>query len=568
MDAFANVFNKKSELLEKELFGEDCEEYYTDFLSKFGRVAAFISVSDINEQAYVFRTSAKSAKDAWESAKAKALEFINAESFSPIWVKADITVKGEKKAFSNLLELFAKCRNKFYRHGISFDKELERAVTETELNCCGLIDYKLGKIDITELNKHLAANDLKTLSQFPEDVIEFNCKSAFCDEKNAVYELYSEGRNCGRRKSGKFVKETALKVITTSADYLAMQIGLDGKFDYGFYTTRSKAIPGYNILRHSTSIWSLLCSYRITKDKFILEQAENAIGYMIKNMAHKYPERSGKENVLYLCDKTKNEVKIGGNAVSIIVLTEYMNILGSDKYTKIVKELANGILELFDERDGSFFHVLKYPSLAPRDKFRTVYYDGESVFALSRAYSLTKDKRYIEAAQKAADRFIEKNYEQYADHWVAYSINELTKHVPEEKYLEFGLRNVQTNLDKIYNTTTTYHTYLELLCVSFELVERIKENKLKCSAINEFDEKALVDTIFHRADYMLNGYGYPEYVMYFANPGNSLGAFFIRHDDYRIRIDDVQHFCSAYYAVYRNYEKLYNIREQASALDK
>lgn len=563
MSDLTDVFDKKTELLEKKLFGEDCKKCYADFMSEFGHIAAFISVSDINEQAYVFRASAKNAEEAWGSAKAKALEFINAENFSPIWIKADITFKGEKKAFSALLELFAKCRSKFYRHGISFDEELERAVTESELNNCGLIDYKSGKIDITELNKYLAANDLKTLSQFPEEITEFNCKSVFCDEKNAVYELYSEGRSCGRRKSGKFVKETALKVITTAADYLAMQIGLDGKFDYGFYPTRSKVIPGYNILRHSTSIWSLLCSYRITKDKFILEQAESAVSYMIKNMAHKYPDRTGKENVLYLCEKTKSEVKIGGNAVAIIVLTEYMNILGSDKYTKVVKELANGILELFDDRDGSFFHVLKYPSLAPRDKFRTVYYDGESVFALCRAYGLTKDKRYIEAAQKAVDRFIEKNYEQYADHWVAYSVNELTKHVPAEKYLDFGLRNVQTNLSKIHNTTTTYHTYLELLCVSFELVERIKENDLKCSAIAAFDEKALVDTIFHRADYMLNGYGYPEYVMYFANPGNSLGAFFIRHDDYRIRIDDVQHFCSAYYSVYRNYEKLNNIRKQA-----
>lgn len=562
MSDLAGVFNKKAELLEKKLFDEKCAERYAEFLSEFGHIAVFISVSDINEQAYVFRSSSKTIEDAWKSAKEKALEFINVENFSSTWVKADIAVRGEKKSFASLPELFPKCRNKFYRHGISFDEEFDRAVIEAELNTCGLIDYKAGKIDITGLNKYFATNDLKTLSQFPDEVIEFTCKSVFCDEKNAVYELYSEGRSCGRRKLGKFAKETALRVITTAAEYLAMQIGLDGKFDYGFYPTRSKAIPGYNILRHATSIWSLLCSYRITKDQFILEQAESAIGYMIKNMAHKYPKRDGKENVLYLCEKTKNEVKLGGNAVSIIVLTEYMNILGTDKYTKVVKELTNGILELFDERDGSFFHVLKYPSLAPRDKFRTVYYDGESVFALSRAYGLTKDRRYLEAAQKATDRFIEKNYEQYADHWVAYSINELTKHLPVEKYLDFGLKNVQTNLDKIYNTTTTYHTYLELLCVSFELVNRIKEKNLKCAAINEFDEKALVNTIFHRADYMLNGYGYPEYVMYFANPGNSLGAFFIRHDDYRIRIDDVQHFCSAYYSVYRNYEKLDDIRSR------
>lgn len=562
MNSLSEIFNQKADLLEKELFGADTPELFKDFVSEFGRAAAFISVSDINEQAYIFRASGSSAEEAWSSAKARALEFIGSEGFNPTWVKADITFKGEKKTFSDTINAISKCRNKFFRRGIAFDSEFDAAVIEAELNACSLIDYKESKIDLTELNKYFAANDIKTLTQFPDEVFVFTCKSAFCDEKNTVYELYSEGRDCGRRKLEKFEKENAHKVVTTAAEYLAMQIGLDGKFDYGFYPTRSKIIPGYNILRHASSIWSLLCSYRITNDRFILEQAENAIGFLLKNMAHKYPGRDGKENVLYLCEKTKNEVKIGGNAIATIVLTEYMNILETDKYTKVVKELANGILELFDERDGSFFHVLKYPSLAPRDKFRTVYYDGECVFALSRAYSFTKDRRYLDAAMKAVDHFIEKNYEQYADHWVAYSVNELTKHIPSEKYLNFGLKNVQMNLEKIYKTTTTFHTYLELLCVSFELVERIKDKRLSCSALKQFDENALVDTIFHRADYMLNGYCYPEYVMYFPKPHNSLGAFFIRHDDYRTRIDDVQHFCSAYYSVYRNYEKLDGFRAQ------
>lgn len=568
MNSLSDVFNKKADLLRKKLFGDTGSDRFKDFSSVCGRFAVFISVSDINEQAYVFRASGKTPEEAWEKSNANAVDFINAEKFNPAWIKADITFKGEKKPLAETLNRLSKGYSKFFRKGISFDDELDRALIEAELNASSLIDYKAGKIDLTELNKYLAANDLKTLSQFPENVILFSCKSAFCDEKNDVYELYSEGKNCGRRKLAKFGKGNALRVITTSAEYLAMQIGLDGKFDYGFYPTVPKSIPGYNILRHSSSIWSLLCSYSILGDRFILEQAESAIGFMIRNMSYKYPTKDRKENVLYLFEETKNEVKIGGNAVAIIVLTEYMNIVGTDKYTKTAKELGLGILELFDERNGSFFHVLKYPSLAPRDQFRTVYYDGETVFALSRLYGVTKDKRFLEAAQKAMDRFIEKNYEQYADHWAAYAVNELTKYLPLEKYLNFGIRNVQSNLDKIYKQSTTFHTYLEFLCVSFELVERIKAENLRCSALEQFDERSLVDTIFHRAHYMLNGYGYPEYVMYFAKPENSLGAFFIRHDNYRIRIDDVQHFCCAYYAVYRNYERLDVFREQIADQSK
>ena len=554
MSELSEMFDKKADLLKQNLFDG------AELSPVCGRYAVFFSVSDINEQAYIFRASAETPDEAWTKAAANAREFINTEKFSPMWVKADITADGEKRPLSDTLAELSKGYKKFFRKGISFDNELDTALIEAELNTSSLIEYKEGKIELTKLNKYLAANDLKTLTQLPEDVITFTCKSAFCDEKNEVHGLYSDGKDCGRRRLEKFEKENARMVIATSAEYLAMQIGLDGKFDYGVYPAAPKNIPGYNILRHATSIWSLLCSYRISGDKFILTQAENAIGFMIRNMSYKYPNRDGKENVLYLFEETKNEVKIGGNAVAIVVLTEYMNIVGTDKYNKTVKELGLGILELFDERNGSFFHVLKYPSLAPRDQFRTVYYDGETVFALSRLFGVTKDKRFLDAAQKAADRFIEKNYEKYADHWTAYAINELTKYLPLEKYLNFGVRNVRTNLEKIYNQPTTYHTYLEFLCVSFELVQRIKEENLKCSEMKQFDEKALADTIFHRADHMLNGYGYPEYVMYFANPGSVLGSFFIRHDNYRIRIDDVQHFSCAYYAVYRNYEKLDALR--------
>lgn len=567
MGSYSDVLDKKTDMLREKLFGKAGPGAFMDFASVCGRFAAFISVSDINEQAYVFRASANSVEAAWENACAAAREFVESEDFNPVWIKADITFKGERRSLAETLKALSKGYSKFFRKGISFDDTLESALIEAELNVCSLIDYSTGRIDLIKLNKYLAENDMKTLGGFPENVILFTCKSAFCDEKNAVYELYSEGKSCGRRKLGRFEKDTAFRVITTAAEYLAMQIGLDGKFDYGVYPAASRRIGGYNILRHASSVWSLLCSYRLTHDKFILEQAESAIGFMIRNMTYKYPRTQNNSkndkdnNVLYLFEETTGEVKIGGNAISIIVLTEYMDILGTDKYAKIVTELGNGILELFDERDGSFFHVLKYPSLAPRDKFRTVYYDGETVFALSRLYGLTKDKRFLDAAESAANRFIEKNYEQYADHWAAYSINELTKYIPLEKYLNFGLKNAQANLEKIRTQPTTYHTFLELLCVSFELVQRIKKDNLRCSAIKSFDEKSLADVIFYRADFMLNGYCYPEYAMYFPNPESTLGAFFIRHDDYRIRIDDVQHFCSAYYSVYRNYEKLDAFRE-------
>ncbi len=550
------IFSKKVDLIRDKLSELGGEKLFSEFADVCGRYAAFISVCDIEQRAYVFRASADSPKAAWENVRAEAAQFVYSEDLNPLWVKADITFKGERVTFDELLSRISGCYNEFFRCGIAFDDDLDVALIEAEINGSYLINYKNKNLELTAINNYLAECDAKTLECFPDEVILFDCVSVFCDEKFNVYELYSDGYGCGRRVITELSKESVIRLIATSSDYLSMQIGLDGKFDYGFYPIFHKEIPGYNMLRHASSIWSLLCSYRLTGDRFTLQQAESAINYLITNTAYKYPNRKSKENTVYLFESTRGEVKLGGNATAIIVLTEYMDVVNSDRYKQLAVELGNGILELFDERDGSFFHVLRYPTLAPRDKFRTVYYDGETVFALCRLYGLTGQRRFLDAARKAADRFIKKNYTQYADHWVAYSMNELTKYLPEEKYLNFSMKNVSENLEKIYNQPTTYHTYLELLCVSFEMYLRIVENKQKCSYLEEFDEKFFVKTIFHRAEHMLNGYGYPEYVMYFRYPSSALGAFFVRHDDFRIRIDDVQHFCGAYYSLYKNYDKM------------
>lgn len=550
------IFNNKAERLRKKLAEKIESGVFDEFSGICGRYTAFISVCDIEQRAYVFRSSGETPKAAWENVRADAAQFVYSEDIEPMWVKADITVKGERVKFSELISRIEGCYNEFFRRGIAFDDELDTALIEAEINGSYLINYKNKTIDLPTLNNYLADCDANSLTRLPEEVILFDCVSEFCDEKYNVYELYSDGTECGRRMIPELEKDAVMRLIATSSDYLSMQIGLDGRFDYGYYPIFHKEITGYNMLRHASSIWSLLSAYRLTGDKFTLQQAESAINFLIANTAYKYPNRKGKENTVYLFESTRGEVKLGGNAMAVVVLTEYMDVVNSDRYKLLVTELGNGILELFDERDGSFFHVLRYPTLAPRDKFRTVYYDGETLFALCKLYGLTHKRRFLDAARSAAERFIEKDYTRYTDHWVAYAFNELTKYLPEEKYFNFAMRNVGENLQKISEQTTTYHTYLEMLCISFETYLRITEEKHECSYLGELDVDLFIKTIFSRADRMLNGYGYPEYVMYFKYPRCALGSFFVRHDDFRIRIDDVQHFCSAYYLLYKNYEKL------------
>ncbi len=564
MNICAIDFKKKAELLKAHFLGntgfEELQEQIAPSLCTEGKYTVFFSVCNTFTRAKVLRCTASTLEEAWRGASVATEKYVSSKDYDAIWVKADIIKQSERVATSDVIDTIAKGYNEFFRRGISFDEDMSTALIEAEINGNRVISYKEHTIKKEQVNVYLGTACKKTLSKLPDELIVFDCRSAFCDEKSEVLDLYEEGNNCGRRILKRFDKDIAFRVVRTSSEYLSMQLGLDGKFDYGVYPVFHNPIPSYNILRHASSIWSLVCAYRITGDKFTLRQLECALGFLVRNSFYKYKKPRTEENTAYIADLEKREVKLGGNAVAVIMFTEYMNVTGSDKYEKLCVELGNGILELMDADSGEFTHVLDIPSLEVKDKFRTVYYDGEATFALARLYGLTGDKRWLDAAAVSVERFIREDYTKHADHWVAYAINEITKYLPEERYFEFGLRNARVNLTKIHNQPTTYHTYLELLCVTFELYRRIIDENIKVDYLSEFDVKSFVDTIFHRADYMLNGYCYPEYVMYLKYPERILGAFFVRHDGYRIRIDDIQHFCGAYYSLYRNYEELDKLR--------
>ncbi len=561
-------FIKKAELLKSKIFGkfthDEFEKNISASLCTENIFTVFFSVSDTHTRAKVIRFTASSLSEAWSGAQKETERFLTRKEYAPEWVKADIITKSERITSEMLIETVSKGYNECFRRGISFDSLMKTAMIEAEINGNRVISYKEHTIKPEQVNKYLASACGESIEAIPDEVIVFDCKSAFCDEKNNTFLLYEKGDNCGRRKLRKFNKSVAHDIISTSSEYLSMQLDFQGRFRYGVYPIYDKLIPGYNILRHASSIWSLVCAYRITKDRFILQQCQRALNHLVKHSFYKYKKPRDEENTAYIADIDKMEVKLGGNAVAIIVFTEYMNVTGSEQYKKLCVELGNGILELLDRDSGEFSHVLSIPSLELKEKTRTVYYDGEAVFALARLYGLTNDKRWLDAACCAVERFIREDYTKHRDHWVAYAMNEITKYVSDERYLTFGLRNAGVNLKKIYNQKTTYHTYLELLCVTFELYSRITENKIELPYLKEFDADYFVKTIFHRADFMLNGYCYPEYVMYLKYPETILGAFFVRHDGYRIRIDDIQHFCGAYYSLYRNYEKLDKLRGRSS----
>lgn len=513
----------------------------------------FLSVSDSKERAHVYTGVGSTPEKAWDSAEEAARDGIGDDRINSYWIKADIVHSAKKISYTDLKKEIKAARNEFYRWGLALDTDFDTALLEAELNGAKIYDYDNGDIDFSYLNNYLKKAGRDKVGSLPENFVKFQSMGWILEKDGSIHKLYSDGLEYGRREVDTIDADYVQMILSDATDFLLRQVNEDGSFIYGMYPRFDNNLEGYNILRHGSTIWSLICRYRMKPSPELKQTIEKTFDYLITQIRY----RDEEQTIAYLYEESADEFKLGGNGIMVIAMTEYMDVFDNRKYEDICKKLGNGILKQLDPETGKYYHVLN-GDFSNKSEFRTVYYDGEATFALCRLYSLTEDEKWLNAACTAVDHFIEAEYEQHKDHWISYSMNEITKHIDKieqhrEEYYAFALRNIQSNLQQIYDRDTTYHTYLEFLMVAFELYDRMEQQGMDTSAV---DLEMFLKTIYRRADRMLNGYFYPEYAMYMENPERILNTFMVRHDGYRVRIDDVQHNIGAYYLYYKNYDKL------------
>ena len=516
------------------------------------RQVVFISICDTEHRASVFTGAGSDLDAAWKAADKKVQKFLANNYFEPEWVKADVVSSSREVSLSELTKEVIEARHEFYRYGVAFDPMYETALLEAEMNGAKIFAYddRENGIDFEYLNNYLRRANRAQLKVAPSSYTLFQTYGWFCDSDNQVYPLAREGLEYGRREIELIDADYTRQLLVNAGDFLLDQVNEDGSFIYGIYPRFDNDIENYNIVRHTSTLWSLVCLYRVTGDEALVDVIENAIDYMLEYVIY------DENGAAYLYEEKDDEIKLGGNGVALINLTEYMDAFQNTKYLDVCRALGEGILNMFDMETGAYYHILN-SDFTRKEEYRTVYYDGEATFGLARLYGLTGEDIWLDAAKKAVDHFIEADYTQYKDHWVAYSVNEVTKHVSDPDYFTFGLRNAQENLKEIKDRDTTYHTYLEMLMASFQLYDRMVTEGISSEYLeNEFSISELLNAIYARADRMLNGYVYPEYAMYMKNPKRILDTFMVRHDGYRVRIDDVQHNIGAYYQYYKNYDKM------------
>jgi len=510
-----------------------------------GHVVLF-SVSDGTTRAKVYTGKGKTLSDAWDDAVQRTSKGIMRDNTDVLWLRADVVSKSWPATALDMLNEIENTPSGFDYNGLSFDPKFETAFPEGMMNGMGLYDYSDDRIDIDRLNDWLEENGKQPLKIVPDDMIAFEAWGWFCDENNDIYPLCREGADRGRRQVPALDADFAKEVIYNASSYLMNKVQADGRFIYGLRPQFDKEIDSYNILRHTGTIWSLICRYRMFPDDALKEKIDHTIAYMLDQI------RYDDDGAGYIYEADDAEIKLGGNGIAILALTEYMDVFQNDDYVEVCKKLGEGILKQQDPDTGGYWHILT-PDFEKLEEFRTIYYDGECTFGLTRLYNLTGEQKWLDAACKAIDHFIAEDYTQYRDHWVAYSLNEVTKVLDRQDYYDFALANATNNYKRILGRWRTYPTNLELLVSAFETWQRMVDKGIDTG---DFEVQGLLDAIAARANRQLSGYFFPEQAMYMANPQRILDAFMMRDDRFRVRIDDVQHNIGGFYLYWKNYDAM------------
>ncbi|MBC2140633.1 poly(glycerol-phosphate) alpha-glucosyltransferase [Listeria innocua] len=509
-----------------------------------GKWHGFLTIGYKNKRATVINFSYLCLANLINEMKKSALKNQTEEAIS---FKMDIAVNYQLENLGEWNRKALKTKKNYYRRGIALNENFKIALMEQEINANAILlpgDEGLA-INVENMNRYLIQankNQAQLNLTIDSSVVTFETVGWFFDGKN-IHELETSSLDHGRRKVEYLTPEIISTLVENAGEYLAHQVNATGEFNYGWFACFDKKIKHYNSLRHASTTYSMLEAYELTGNKAILEAATKALTYLEKHFIYE------KDDMAFLIEPELREVKLGGSAATLLALTKYMHITGTKTYLPLCRKIANAILSLQDE-NGKFTHVLEYPSLEVKDIFRIIYYDGEAVFGLLRLYEIDRDSKWLDAAAKSFNHFIQDKYWQNHDHWLSYCANEITKYIKDEAYYEFGLQNAFDNLPFIYERETTFPTFLELTVATKEMTLRMEAEGHQ-ALLTSYSLENLEKTITKRALYQLNGYFYPELAMYYKNPARIEGSFFIRHQSFRVRIDDVEHNISGYVRYYQ-----------------
>ena len=339
-----------------------------------------------------------------------------------------------------------------------------------------------------------------------------------------------------------------LESAMLGGNYLVNATGETGRFVYDYGASQDEEYSSYNLLRHAGTIYSMLQLYDVTKDQMLLSSAKKAIDYLLY-----FVKSFDNDSICIVNDE--DEVKLGGNALAVVALAEYMKVTDDDIYLPVMQNLTR-FIEKSQKESGEFISKRMFSTNDIID-WNSDYYPGEALLALCKLYSLDYNETWLDVAEKAAKflisvRFIQdEDYREVHDHWLMIALNELYRYRGDLLYLNHSM-NLSNGIMVLQrdgvNRESEYPDWLGSYYTPPHSTSTATRTEGLVAAYNlayDFGEKDVATSILNAIklgiNFQLKTQLKQEDVSDLPDPNQAIGGFCYSLDSYSIRIDYVQH---------------------------
>jgi hypothetical protein len=282
----------------------------------------------------------------------------------------------------------------------------------TKKPSAALQDFAMGA-DLDKLARVLAARASQTSPIDRKKMFRFRTDTFVETPGKAPLPLY-RGIPAAPPLTAKTLRDFALD----GGRFLVAHLAPNGRYIYEHdLATGAQTDPkssSYSMPRHAGTTYFLAELYRIAKkDKsidveWLREPIERAFAHLAELMAggrcaKKLPDGTEIDCVL---DRTERVAHLGSTALTVVALAEYQRATGDNRYMPMTKKLAAFLLYM-QRPDGSFRHLYNSATKEYDDKSQLLYYSGEAALALARMHEVTKDPIYATAAEKGLDWLVD-----------------------------------------------------------------------------------------------------------------------------------------------------------------
>lgn len=231
-------------------------------------------------------------------------------------------------------------------------------------------------------------------------------------------------------------------------DYLKRAVADDGRFAYSYSPVADRIDTSYNMVRHAGAVYAMLelvarQAQIGSPDLELLAAAERATDYLVQEIrpcprlryepqAEDVPDHHRRHG---LCLVEANESKLGGHGLAALALLQHPDIANRTEHLEVAVGLGERILSVL-RPDGRFDpHKVRW-SDGTHFRFESEYYPGEAIYALTRLFRVTGERRWIAAARRASDFRVRERYAEDGDftdetlphdHWLSYGLRELAE---------------------------------------------------------------------------------------------------------------------------------------------